>query len=129
MTRLRIVRGRGIVAVDMDDRRTVPSPRAPARKTAARRKRTYVVRPLPPRDDATGERAGAARPDRQEAGPAASPSVQVTPEQRRQWIAEAAYYRAERRGFVGGDPGEDWRAAEAEIDARLLGVVPDPEEP
>ncbi len=27
-------------------------------------------------------------------------------------IAEAAYYRAERRGFVGGDPVEDWLAAE-----------------
>lgn len=27
-------------------------------------------------------------------------------------IAEAAYYRAERRGFVGGDPVDDWLAAE-----------------
>ena len=39
--------------------------------------------------------------------------------QRRQMIAEAAYFRAERRGFDGGDPVEDWMAAEAEVDARL----------
>jgi len=40
--------------------------------------------------------------------------------QRRQaMIREAAYFRAERRGFVGGDPVGDWLAAEAEIDRRL----------
>ena len=35
--------------------------------------------------------------------------------QRPAWIAEAAYYRAERRGFQGGCPVEDWLAAEREI--------------
>jgi len=45
--------------------------------------------------------------------------MQVTPEQRYHMIAEAAYFHAERRGFGGGDPGLDWREAEAEID-RLL---------
>lgn len=39
--------------------------------------------------------------------------------QRQQMIAEAAYYRAERRGFAGGDALRDWCEAEAEIDARL----------
>jgi hypothetical protein len=34
-------------------------------------------------------------------------------------IAEAAYLRAERRGFAGGDEREDWLAAEAEVDALL----------
>jgi len=34
-------------------------------------------------------------------------------------IAEAAYLRAERRGFVIGDPLEDWLAAEQEIDTLL----------
>ncbi|MFA5941486.1 MAG: DUF2934 domain-containing protein [Sinimarinibacterium sp.] len=33
-------------------------------------------------------------------------------------IAEAAYYRALNRGFNGGDPNEDWYAAEHEIDER-----------
>ncbi|GEM_PF-3669644 len=30
-------------------------------------------------------------------------------------IAEAAYFRAERRGFAGGSELEDWLAAEEEI--------------
>jgi hypothetical protein len=38
---------------------------------------------------------------------------------RRQMIAEAAYFRAERRGFSGGDPIRDWCEAEAEVDVRL----------
>jgi len=36
---------------------------------------------------------------------------------RHQMIAVAAYFRAEERGFDGGDGLEDWFAAEAEIDA------------
>ncbi|MBI1395914.1 MAG: DUF2934 domain-containing protein [Betaproteobacteria bacterium] len=32
-------------------------------------------------------------------------------------VAEAAYFRAERRGFLGGSPEEDWFAAEAELRA------------
>ncbi len=38
---------------------------------------------------------------------------------RESMIAEAAYYRAERRGFDGGDPVADWLEAEAEIDPIL----------
>ena len=53
------------------------------------------------------------------AKPAEGSGMTVTPEQRYQMIAEAAYFHAERRGFVGGDPGLDWAEAEAEID-RLL---------
>jgi len=34
---------------------------------------------------------------------------------RHQMIKEAAYFRAEERNFIGGDPVEDWLAAEAEI--------------
>jgi Protein of unknown function (DUF2934) len=34
-------------------------------------------------------------------------------------IAEAAYFRAETRGFVGGDAARDWLEAEAEIDKIL----------
>lgn len=40
-------------------------------------------------------------------------------EQREQMIAEAAYYRAEGRGFADGDPFLDWLDAEREIDALL----------
>jgi len=34
-------------------------------------------------------------------------------------IAQAAYLRAERRGFAPGGEHEDWMAAEAEVDALL----------
>jgi hypothetical protein len=45
----------------------------------------------------------------------------VSNEQRRQMIAEAAYYRAQRRGF-GVDPVADWIEAEAEVDERVREV-------
>lgn len=44
----------------------------------------------------------------------------VGPEQRAALIAEAAFFRAERRGFMPGHETEDWLAAEAEVDAKLL---------
>ena len=43
----------------------------------------------------------------------------ITSDQRQRMIAEAAYFRAERRGFNGGDAVRDWCEAEAEIDARM----------
>ena len=36
---------------------------------------------------------------------------------RRRRIAEAAYYRAQKRGFEGGGEADDWLEAEKEIDA------------
>ncbi len=33
----------------------------------------------------------------------------------REMVATAAYYRAEKRGFNGGDATQDWLEAEAEI--------------
>ena len=44
---------------------------------------------------------------------------------RRGLIAQAAYYRAERRGFEPGHEAEDWLAAESEVDtALMLGALP-----
>lgn len=43
----------------------------------------------------------------------------ISTETREQMIAEAAYYRAEGRGFAEGDPFLDWLDAEREIDALL----------
>jgi hypothetical protein len=39
----------------------------------------------------------------------------IPPEQWRVMVAEAAYYRAERRGFRDGSPEQDWFEAEEEI--------------
>ena len=38
---------------------------------------------------------------------------------RTQMVSVAAYFIAEKRGFVGGCAEDDWYAAEAEIDRRL----------
>lgn len=43
----------------------------------------------------------------------------ISPEQRRAMIAQAAYYRAQRRGFAPGGELQDWLEAEAEIDRSL----------
>jgi hypothetical protein len=51
--------------------------------------------------------------------PAAAAHVTVSEEARRAMIEQAAYLRAERRGFAPGGEAEDWLAAEAEVDALL----------
>lgn len=43
----------------------------------------------------------------------------LSPQEYRRRVAEAAYFRALNRGFAGGDPVEDWLAAEREINAAL----------
>ncbi len=43
-------------------------------------------------------------------------------EERWRLIAEAAYYRAQARGFAPGQEIEDWLRAEAEIDRMLRGA-------
>ena len=43
----------------------------------------------------------------------------VSPEELRRLISEAAYYRAKQRGFEPGHELEDWIAAEAEVIRRL----------
>ena len=44
----------------------------------------------------------------------------VTAEERQNMIREAAYYRAEQRGFQGGSAEEDWLLAEQEVDRALM---------
>ena len=43
----------------------------------------------------------------------------VTPEELRKLISEAAYYRAKQRGFAPGHELEDWVQAEAEVMRRV----------
>ncbi len=58
------------------------------------------------------------------AKPAPQRRMQITTEARHTMIAEAAYLRAERRGFAPGHETEDWLQAEIEVDA-LLGSAHD----
>lgn len=64
---------------------------------------------------AKGQRTPERPPQRTGGGLAAN-------EERWRLIAEAAYYRAQARGFVPGQEIEDWLQAEAEIDRMLRGA-------
>ena len=77
--------------------RTAESPQAPE-KAAPRR----GAAPVPP-TTASGGATG----------------VAVSEDTRRAMVAQAAYLRAQRRGFAAGGEVEDWLAAEAEVDALL----------
>lgn len=61
--------------------------------------------------------AKASATPRKTARKAAAPGI--SPEQRRHYVEVAAFYIAERRGFVGGNAAEDWAQAEREVE-RLL---------
>ena len=54
-----------------------------------------------------------------ETRPEPGAGAHITTEERIRMIAEAAYFRAERRGFATGGEMEDWVRAESEID-RLI---------
>jgi hypothetical protein len=63
------------------------------------------------------------------AKPAAKPQMtfggnaqaEVSPEELRKLISEAAYFRAKQRGFAPGYEHEDWVQAEAEVMSRIIG--------
>jgi hypothetical protein len=48
-----------------------------------------------------------------------TPVAVIDPEHRRALIAQAAYYRAEKRSFAPGFEVEDWLSAESEVDTLL----------
>jgi hypothetical protein len=92
----------------MATRRTTESPRStqphkaeqPAEKRPARKRATRASAPAP-------------------AAAAIDAEVEISPDARRGMIAEAAYLRAQARGFVPGYELEDWIAAEGEVDSLL----------
>jgi DUF2934 family protein len=55
--------------------------------------------------------------------PAPATRLDVSPQERQRMIEEAAYYRAQQRGFAPGNEVEDWIAAETEIDGQLVGIA------
>ena len=80
----------------------------------------------------TREKSPAAQPPRKRAPRKASAAAVVAtptfgqfvgPERRAALIAEAAFFRAEKRGFSPGHEVEDWLAAESEVDAKLMHAV------
>jgi len=47
-------------------------------------------------------------------------STVTTAEKRHRLIAEAAYYLAEKRGFQGGSPEQDWIEAASQVDRMFM---------
>ena len=92
--------------------------RKPTRGRTAPKK---AARPATPPPAATSVTSAPATQPTAAAQPAPARRV-VSPEERARMVAEAAYFRAQRRGFGNGDPARDWVEAEAEIDAMLLHV-------
>lgn len=68
---------------------------------------------------AAATQAPAAGPSAPRARSKARKAGSLSLEDRCRYIAEAAYFKAERRGFAEGSELADWIEAEAEIDALL----------
>jgi hypothetical protein len=51
--------------------------------------------------------------------PPCEPGIEVSPEERHEMVAVAAYFLAERRGFLPGMERQDWCQAAATIDQML----------
>lgn len=84
----------------------------------ATRRTTGSVRPAetaPPAEKTAPRRSAAPKGGE----PTGSKVTKVSQEARRAMIEQAAYLRAERRGFTAGSEVEDWLLAEAEVDALL----------
>lgn len=82
-------------------------------------KASKTTSPRTPRKKQAGEvPAAPKRPARKKALASGSP---MPSEERTRLIREAAYRRAEQRGFQGGSPEEDWYEAEREVEERLRG--------
>ena len=89
---------------------------APASKPRTKAKTVATPEPVTVPPDVTME---AMPPAKARAKRAAVRPPTVSEDRRRGMIAEAAYLRAERRGFAPGGEDEDWLAAEAEVDQLL----------
>jgi hypothetical protein len=57
--------------------------------------------------------AGTPKQDNPQARPGSSPALSAQERERR--VAQAAYFRAEKRGFAPGGELQDWVEAEAEV--------------
>jgi hypothetical protein len=60
-----------------------------------------------------------AAPSKSQLSSSATSDLDVSDDARRAMIAEAAYLRAQERGFASGYELEDWLTAEREVDALL----------
>jgi hypothetical protein len=92
---------------------------AMSKKTSASKKTsTSKKKPTSKKSTDKAETKTAGAPIQRKARGKMSSATPISHDERRRLIAEAAYLRAEARGFEGGDPTVDWLEAEHEVDAR-----------
>jgi hypothetical protein len=91
----------------------------------ARTPRTQAARTPSAKAPGAGGRRNAAPGAAANKKKTAPPTAGVTDGERYLLIAEAAYYRAERRGFAPGHELEDWLDAETEV-GRMVAVARTP---
>ena len=98
-----------------------PPPESPRPSTVAPSTPTVSASESPTPTTKTTARKPRAPRAKKVTAPATLALIEISADVRRGMIAEAAYLRAERRGFSGGPDREreDWLLAEAEVDALL----------
>lgn len=102
-----------------------PTPNADTASATQSKAGKSAKRSMPSKSRAKTGGKGAGEPDGTTPSPAPiaerSQGSEEDAANRRRMIAEAAYLRAQRRGFERGDPVADWLEAEQEVDQRLRG--------
>jgi hypothetical protein len=101
----------------------MPEPKKPSKRAAKSAASTAASSFAPPAAKSAVAKPAApvatASPAASKPAAGAKPSGRtISSEERARMVQEAAYYRAEKRGFT-GDPHEDWVAAEQEISSKL----------
>ena len=103
-----------------DDQVETASKKKAARRASAPRAKKPSAAFRSPATPRSAKAAPSTKPAKPKVRDRARRVETITEEQRRSMIAERAYFKAERRGFAGGDALQDWCEAEAEIDALIL---------
>ena len=88
-------------------------------ETAATEKKSKAVKSSSKSAKTAESKSKPSAPRSSRAKKSSPAAMNISNEQRLGMIAEVAYFKAEKRGFSGGNPQDDWLAAESEVDALL----------
>lgn len=88
------------------------------RKIPQARKQTPKISDKPAAKKTPGKQTATSSSTPAASSVVANVATRLSLDERRRLIAEAAYLRAEQRGFANGNEVDDWLAAEAEINAK-----------
>ena len=101
----------------MADSKKIATPKKPATPKSGGATKSTPTKVAAPRKSSSPKKPAPSRTPRE--SPQSLRRLDPTPEERYLLIEKEAYYRAEKRGFRGGHPAQDWLEAEAYIDKLL----------